>query len=173
MVGEIRDAETAEIAMQASLTGHLVLSTLHTNDSATAVTRLIDMGIEPFMVASSLAGILAQRLVRTICHHCKEAYQPEEQLPGLPQTIYRGRGCEHCNGQGTLGRTGIYELLPIDAELCGMITRRVPAGEIKAYAISRGMRTLRDDGMAKVAAGITTLEEVLRVTQEEYAELSV
>lgn len=173
MVGEIRDAETAEIAMQASLTGHLVLSTLHTNDAATAVTRLIDMGIEPFMAASSLAGILAQRLVRTICPHCKEAYQPEEQFPELPQTIYRGRGCQHCNGQGTLGRTGIYELLPIDAELCGMITRRVPAGEIKAYAVSRGMRTLRDDGMAKVASGITTLEEVLRVTQEEYAELSV
>ncbi|NJD38109.1 MAG: type II secretion system protein GspE [Geobacter sp.] len=173
MVGEIRDAETAEIAMQASLTGHLVLSTLHTNDAATAVTRLIDMGIEPFMVASSLAGILAQRLVRTICPHCRESYQPEQQLPGLPETLYRGRGCERCNGLGTQGRTGSYELLPVDAELCGMITRRVPAGEIKAYALSRGMRTLRDDGMAKVAAGITTLEEVLRVTQEEYADLPV
>ncbi len=171
MVGEIRDAETAEIAMQASLTGHLVLSTLHTNDAATAVTRLIDMGIEPFMVASSLAGILAQRLVRTICPHCREPYQPAETLPGLPTTLYRGRGCPHCFGQGTLGRTGIYELLPIDAELCGMITRRAPAGELKDHALRRGMRTLRDDGLAKVAAGITTLEEVLRVTQEEYADL--
>ncbi len=171
MVGEIRDAETAEIAMQASLTGHLVLSTLHTNDAATAITRLIDMGIEPFMVASSLAGILAQRLVRVICPHCKESYQPEQTLPGLPETLYRGRGCERCFGQGTMGRTGIYELLPIDAELCGMITRRVPTGEIKTHALNRGMRTLRDDGMAKVAAGITTLEEVLRVTQEEYADL--
>ncbi len=171
MVGEIRDAETAEIAMQASLTGHLVLSTLHTNDAATAITRLIDMGIEPFMVASSLAGILAQRLVRVICPHCKESYQADQTLPGLPETLYRGRGCERCYGQGTMGRTGIYELLPIDAELCGMITRRVSTGEIKSYAVSRGMRTLRDDGMAKVAAGITTLEEVLRVTQEEYADL--
>ncbi|MDY0299959.1 MAG: type II secretion system ATPase GspE [Trichlorobacter sp.] len=173
MVGEIRDAETAEIAMQASLTGHLVLSTLHTNDAATAITRLIDMGIEPFMVASSLSGILAQRLVRTICPHCKEAYKNDQQIHGLPETLYRGRGCDHCYGQGTLGRIGIYELLPIDAELCGMITRRCSAGEIKEYAISKGMKTIREDGMAKVAAGITTLEEVLRVTQEEYAELPV
>lgn len=171
MVGEIRDAETAEIAMQASLTGHLVLSTLHTNDAATAITRLIDMGVEPFMVASSLAGILAQRLVRTICPHCRESYQLDQPVAGLPETLYRGRGCERCFGQGMMGRTGIYELLPIDAELCGMVTRRAPAGEIKTHALSRGMRTLRDDGMAKVAAGITTLEEVLRVTQEEYADL--
>jgi len=173
MVGEIRDAETAEIAMQASLTGHLVLSTLHTNDAATAITRLIDMGIEPFMVASSLAGILAQRLVRTICPHCREPYQNDHAIPGLPEILYRGKGCEHCYGQGTLGRSGIYELLPIDAELCSMITRRTTSGEIKEYAISKGMKTIRDDGMAKVAAGITTLEEVLRVTQEEYADLSV
>lgn len=173
MVGEIRDAETAEIAMQASLTGHLVLSTLHTNDAATAVTRLMDMGIEPFMVASSLAGILAQRLVRTICPHCRESYRPEQPVEGLPGLLYRGRGCDHCFGQGTLGRTGIYELLTIDSELCSMITRQAPAGEIKEYAISRGMRTLREDGLAKVAAGITTLEEVLRVTQEEYVDLPV
>lgn len=173
MVGEIRDAETAEIAMQASLTGHLVLSTLHTNDSATAITRLIDMGIEPFMVASSIAGIMAQRLVRTICPNCRESYVPDEELPGIPDTLYRGRGCERCFGLGTIGRTGIYEMLPIDGELCGMITRRAPAGEIKAYALTRGMRTLRDDGMAKAAAGITTIEEVLRVTQEEYADLPV
>jgi general secretion pathway protein E len=175
MVGEIRDAETAEIALQASLTGHLVLSTLHTNDAATAVTRLMDMGIEPFMVASTLAAVLAQRLVRTICPHCREEYRPERSYPGIvmPAVLYRGRGCEHCFGHGTLGRIGIYELLSIDQELCSMIIRREPAGAIKEYALAHGMQTLRDDGLAKVAAGITTLEEVLRVTQEDYADLSL
>jgi len=175
MVGEIRDAETAEIAMQASLTGHLVLSTLHTNDAATAVTRLIDMGIEPFMVASTLSAVLAQRLVRVICPHCREAYRPEREYAGitLPDILYRGRGCEKCFNLGSIGRTGIYELLLVDSELCSMIIRQSPAGAIKEYALSRGMRTLREDGLAKAAAGITTIEEVLRVTQEEYAELSV
>ncbi|KAF0219752.1 MAG: proteinral secretion pathway protein [Geobacteraceae bacterium] len=175
MVGEIRDAETAEIAMQASLTGHLVLSTLHTNDAATAVTRLIDMGIEPFMVASTLSAVLAQRLVRVICPHCKESYQPEREYAGitLPEVLYRGRGCDKCFNLGSMGRTGIYELLLIDSELCSMVIRQTPAGVIKEYAISRGMRTLREDGLAKAAAGITTIEEVLRVTQEEYADLSL
>ena len=175
MIGEIRDAETAEIAMQASLTGHLVLSTLHTNDAATAVTRLIDMGIEPFMVASSLSAVLAQRLVRVICPHCKESYTPERAYPGidLPPFLYRGRGCERCFNLGTIGRIGIYELLPIDAELCSMIIRREPAGAIKEYAISRGMRTLREDGLEKARQGITTIEEVLRVTQDDYADLSL
>ena len=173
MVGEIRDAETAEIAMQSSLTGHLVLSTLHTNDAASAVTRLIDMGIEPFMVASTLSAVLAQRLVRVICPHCKEEYRPERPYPGidLPERLYRGRGCERCFNLGTTGRLGIYELLLIDSEICSMVIRRTPAGVIKEYAVSRGMRTLRDDGLAKVAAGITTIEEVLRVTQEDYADL--
>src|SRR5512133_1349318 len=125
MVGEIRDAETAEIAMQASLTGHLVLSTLHTNDAPTAITRLIDMGIEPFMVASTLSAVLAQRLVRVICPHCKESYVPDRSYPGveLPPLLYRGRGCEKCFDLGSIGRIGIYELLPIDAELCSMIIR--------------------------------------------------
>ncbi len=175
MVGEIRDAETAEIAMQASLTGHLVLSTLHTNDAATAVTRLTDMGVEPFMVASTLTAVLAQRLVRVICPNCREEYRPEREFAGvtLPETLYRGRGCDKCFNLGTIGRTGIYELLLIDGELCSMITRQVPAGVIKEYAVSRGMRTLREDGLAKASAGITTIEEVLRVTQEEYAELSL
>ncbi|ANA39270.1 type II secretion system protein GspE [Geobacter anodireducens] len=175
MVGEIRDAETAEIAMQASLTGHLVLSTLHTNDSATAIARLVDMGIEPFMVASSLSAVLAQRLVRRICPHCRESYTPERDYAGitLPSTLYRGRGCDACFGLGTLGRVGIYELLPVDGEICSMIIRREPAGAIKEYAVGKGMRTLRDDGLAKAAAGITTIEEVLRVTQEEYADLPV
>ena len=148
MVGEIRDAETAEIAIQASLTGHLVLSTLHTNDAATAVTRLVDMGIEPFMIASSLSAVLAQRLVRVICPHCREEYRPVEQYAGitLPEKLYRGRGCDKCFGLGTLGRTAIYEIMPIDQELCSMIIRRCHAGEIKEYAVSRGMKTLRDDG---------------------------
>ncbi len=173
MVGEIRDAETAEIAMQASLTGHLVLSTLHTNDAATAVTRLIDMGIEPFMVASTLSAVVAQRLVRVICPNCKEEYRPEREYAGitLPDILYRGRGCDKCFNLGTIGRTGIYELLLVDAELCSMIIRQTPAGLIKEYALSRGMKTLRDDGLAKAAAGITTIEEVLRVTQEDYADL--
>ncbi|WP_243369897.1 type II secretion system ATPase GspE [Geotalea sp. SG265] len=173
MVGEIRDVETAEIAMQASLTGHLVLSTLHTNDAATAVTRLIDMGIEPFMVASSLAAVMAQRLVRVICPHCREEYKPEREYPGitLPTVLYRGRGCEKCFNLGTMGRIGIYEFLPIDGELVSMIIRQAPAGAIKEYAVSRGMKTLREDGLAKAAAGITTIEEVLRVTQEDYADL--
>jgi general secretion pathway protein E len=175
MVGEIRDGETAEIAMQASLTGHLVLSTLHTNDAATAVTRLTDMGVEPFMVASTLSAVLAQRLVRVICPHCREEYKPEREYTGttLPEVLYRGRGCDKCFNLGSMGRTGIYELLLIDSELCSMIIRQVPAGVIKEYAVSRGMRTLREDGLAKAAAGITTIEEVLRVTQEEYAELSL
>ncbi len=175
MVGEIRDAETAEIAMQASLTGHLVLSTLHTNDAATAVTRLIDMGIEPFMVASTLSAVLAQRLVRVICPHCREEYTPEREYAGitLPARLYRGRGCDRCFHLGTTGRTGIYEMLPVDGELCSMVIRRSSTAEIKEYAISRGMRTLRDDGLAKAAAGITTIEEVLRVTQDDYADISL
>jgi general secretion pathway protein E len=173
MVGEIRDAETAEIAIQASLTGHLVLSTLHTNDAATAVTRLVDMGIEPFMIASSLTAVVAQRLVRVICPHCREEYRPAEQYAGvtLPEKLYRGRGCDKCFGLGTIGRTAIYEILPIDQELCSMIIRRCHSGEIKEYAVAHGMRTLRDDGLVRVAAGDTTIEEVLRVTQDDYADV--
>ncbi|MDD2365524.1 MAG: type II secretion system ATPase GspE [Desulfuromonadaceae bacterium] len=173
MVGEIRDTETAEIAIQASLTGHLVLSTLHTNDAATAVTRLVDMGIEPFMIASSLSAVIAQRLVRVICPHCREEYEPVEKYPGivLPEKLYRGRGCDACFGLGTLGRTAIYEIMPVDQELCSMIIRRSHAGEIKEYAVAHGMKTLRDDGMARAAAGITTIEEVLRVTQDDYADV--
>ena len=175
MVGEIRDAETAEIAIQASLTGHLVLSTLHTNDAATAVTRLVDMGIEPFMIASSLSAVVAQRLVRVICPRCREEYRPAEQFSGivLPEKLYRGRGCDACFGLGTLGRTAIYEILPVDQELCSMIIRRCHSGEIKEYAVSRGMKTLRDDGLARAAAGITTIEEVLRVTQDDYADVPI
>lgn len=173
MVGEIRDAETAEIAIQASLTGHLVLSTLHTNDAATAVTRLVDMGIEPFMIASSLTAVVAQRLVRTICPNCSEEYTPVEQYAGitLPPKLYRGVGCDKCFGLGTIGRTAIYEIMPVDQEICSMIIRRAHAGQIKEYAVSHGMKTLRDDGLVRAAAGITTIEEVLRVTQEDYADV--
>jgi general secretion pathway protein E len=173
MVGEIRDAETAEIAIQASLTGHLVLSTLHTNDAATAVTRLVDMGIEPFMIASSLSAVVAQRLVRVICPHCSESYKPAARQAGmaLPKKLYRGRGCDACFGLGMLGRTAIYEIMTVDQELCSMIIRRAHAGEIREYAVAHGMKTLRDDGLARAAAGITTIEEVIRVTQEDYADV--
>jgi general secretion pathway protein E len=184
MVGEIRDLETAEIAMQASLTGHLVLSTLHTNDAPSALVRLIDMGIEPFLVASSLASILAQRLVRTICPHCKKPYKPSDVEKSYVQNsmrtvqeasfvLYRGEGCEKCNGRGYFGRTGIFELLAIDNEIRPMITDKIDAQGIKNVAVSRGMKTLRKDGIEKVINGVTTLEEVLRVTQKDYADISV
>jgi len=168
MVGEIRDRETAEIAIHASLTGHLVLSTLHTNDAAGAITRLIDMGIEPFLIASSLICVLAQRLVRTICPYCKEAYLPSEEevryLGGIT-SLYRGRGCERCFGKGYIGRTGVYELLSITPEIRQMIVEKMDAQNIKAKAIRKGFTTLRDNAFEKVRGGVTTVEEVLRVTQ--------
>jgi general secretion pathway protein E len=184
MVGEIRDLETAEIAMQASLTGHLVLSTLHTNDAPSALIRLIDMGIEPFLVASSLTTVLAQRLVRMVCPHCKESYEPsdversyfrEEEGKGGGESLllYRGKGCDKCKGRGYFGRTGIFELLVIDNEIRPMITDKIDSQSIKNHAVSRGMKTLRQDGIEKVIKGITTLEEVLRVTQKDYADISV
>jgi len=184
MVGEIRDLETAEIAMQASLTGHLVLSTLHTNDAPSALVRLIDMGIEPFLVASSLASVLAQRLVRTICPHCKKSYEPSDVEKSYVRNsirtvqeksfvLYRGEGCEKCNGRGYFGRTGIFELLAIDNEIRPMITETIDTQGIKNAAVSRGMKTLRKDGIEKVINGVTTLEEVLRVTQKDYADISV
>jgi general secretion pathway protein E len=184
MVGEIRDLETAEIAMQASLTGHLVLSTLHTNDAPSALVRLIDMGIEPFLVASSLASVLAQRLVRTICPHCKKSYEPSDVEKSYVRNsirtvqeksfvLYRGEGCEKCNGRGYFGRTGIFELLAIDNEIRPMITDTIDTQGIKNVAVSRGMKTLRKDGIEKVINGVTTLEEVLRVTQKDYADISV
>ncbi|MBE0503084.1 MAG: type II secretion system ATPase GspE [Desulfuromonadales bacterium] len=173
MVGEIRDAETAEIAVQSALTGHMVFSTLHTNDAAGALTRLVEMGIEPFLAASSIVGIIAQRLVRQICPHCRESYRPSPNLladAGLPDDgalYYRGRGCERCMGLGYRGRSGIYELLPVDEETRELLLARKDAATIKAAAQRKGMKSLRDAGLAKAAAGETTLEEVLRVTQEE------
>ncbi len=176
MVGEIRDLETAEIGIRAALTGHLVFSTLHTNDSAGAVTRLIDMGIEPFLVSSSIQGIIAQRLVRTICPACKEPFQPESELLrelGFPNdtssttTFYRGRGCDECRFSGYKGRTGIYEILVMSETLRPLVLERTSSTRIKQAAINLGMRTLRDDGWEKVMQGRTTLEEVARVTQED------
>jgi general secretion pathway protein E len=173
MVGEIRDAETAEIAVQSALTGHMVFSTLHTNDAAGALTRLVEMGIEPFLAASSIVGIIAQRLVRQICPHCRESYRPSPNLladAGLPDDgalYYRGQGCERCLSLGYRGRSGIYELLPVDEETRELLLARKDAATIKAAAQRKGMKSLRDAGLAKAAAGETTLEEVLRVTQEE------
>jgi type II secretion system protein E len=176
MVGEIRDLETAEIAIRAALTGHLVFSTLHTNDSASAFTRLIDMGIEPFLVASSVEAILAQRLVRTICKHCKveQKVEPDYLIKiGFPREdiaktkFYRGAGCEECRMLGYQGRLAIYELLLVTESLRPLIMSRAPASTLMQKAIEEGTRTLRTDGWNKVKAGITTIEEVLRVTQSE------
>jgi len=174
MVGEIRDAETAEIAIHASLTGHLVFSTLHTNDTAGAVTRLVDMGIEPFLVSSSVVAIVAQRLVRCVCPHCRQAFTPTpEELAklgvkaGMQPTFYRPVGCAECMRTGYHGRTGIYEILLMDDEIRQMILSKVDSGRIKNRAIEKGMRTLRDDGARKVVDGITTMEEILRVTQDD------
>jgi len=176
MVGEIRDLETAEIAIRAALTGHLVFSTLHTNDAPSAFTRLIDMGIEPFLVASSVEAVMAQRLVRTICPACKMEQKVERgylQKIGFPEDeiatakFWRGAGCEACRQLGYQGRMGIYELLLLNEALRPLILGRAAASTIATRAIEQGMRTLRTDGWNKVRAGVTTIEEVLRVTQVE------
>ena len=159
MIGEIRDFETAQIAMQASLTGHLVLATLHTNDAASAVTRLIDMGIEPFLLSSSLLGVLAQRLVRKLCPQCK---QPDPN----GQVVSRAVGCEHCGHSGYKGRTGIYELLTVDDEMRLLVHNNGNESDIRRQAEKGGMLPMRSDAMRWVAAGITSQEEVLRVTRE-------
>jgi general secretion pathway protein E len=175
MIGEIRDLETAEIAIQASLTGHLVLSTLHTNDAASAVTRLIDMGIEPYLISSSVVGVMAQRLLRVICPDCKQPYHPQDveevkaELRRLGQSrvqLYRGGGCENCLRTGYIGRTGIFELMLVDDQIKDLIIQRRGAHIIKEAAVQKGMTTLREDGMRRVLAGVTTLEEVYRVTQD-------
>ena len=171
MVGEIRDRETAEISIQAALTGHLVFSTLHTNDAPSSVVRLVDMGIEPFLVASSVIGVIAQRLVRKVCPYCKTSYKPSSQelkdlgIQDYSGLFYRGRGCEHCLGTGYLGRTAVYEILVVDKEIRKLILEGKDSDEIKEFAVKRGMRTLRMDGAKKVIMGITTPEEVLRVTR--------
>jgi general secretion pathway protein E len=179
LVGEIRDHETAEMAVQASLTGHLVFSTLHTNDSAGAITRLVNMGIEPFLVTSSTVAILAQRLVRRICPDCKEEYEPEiESLVELGlsregaqgRTAFRGRGCEKCQDRGYYGRTGIFELLVITPRVQELTLQGVDSNIIKREAVKHGMRTLRADGARNVFLGATTIEEVMRVTRDEMVE---
>jgi len=171
MVGEIRDKETAEIAIRASLTGHLVFSTLHTNDAASALTRLIDMGIEPFLISSSIIAILAQRLVRVACPKCKEKYLPtEEVLNDLKINekveFYRGKGCHFCKNTGFSGRIAIFELLLINEDIKNMITAKNSSSEIKKKAVASGMRTLFEDGLEKAKNGMTTVEEILRVTEE-------
>jgi type II secretory ATPase GspE/PulE/Tfp pilus assembly ATPase PilB-like protein len=177
MVGEIRDAETAEIAVQAALTGHLVFSTLHTNDAAGAISRLLEMGVQDYLLASSLLGVLAQRLVRRLCHKCRK----EVPFAGLAnrdsdwaaniwsseQTTWEAVGCQFCSGTGYLGRVGIFELLPVTAEICQVIVKRADAGSIRSLAMQHGMRLLREDGWGKVYQGVTTLAEVVRVTREE------
>jgi general secretion pathway protein E len=173
MIGEIRDLETAEIAVQSSLTGHLVFSTLHTNDAPSAITRLIDLGVERFLLSSTIRGILAQRLVRIICPYCKErepeAIRFEERASlGIPSDIdlYKGKGCEKCTFTGFYGRTGVFELLAVDDEIRKLILRNTDANELRAAARRGGMRTLLEDGISKVMSGVTTMIEVLRVTQE-------
>ena len=173
MVGEIRDKETAEIAVQASLTGHLVLSTLHTNSAIGAITRLVDMGIEPFLLSSSLLGVLAQRLVRVLCPSCKVAYQADEAectLLGVsfaqPPTLYHARGCAECHQQGYRGRTGIYELVVFDDHLRTLIHNAASEQDMTRHARTLGP-SIREDGRRKVLEGATTVEEVLRVTREE------
>jgi general secretion pathway protein E/type IV pilus assembly protein PilB len=180
MIGEIRDLETAEIAVNASLTGHLVFSTLHTNDAPSAVTRLIDIGVKPFLVASSTRAIMAQRLVRRICDRCKEPVTPTDSelrlLGGLAGSLssvqlYRGRGCADCNHTGYRGRMGIFEIFLITDEIRHMIYERVSASQLRARARELGMRTLREDGLRKVIAGLTTLEEVVRTTMGDSSEV--
>ena len=175
LVGEIRDLETAEIAIQSALTGHLVFSTLHTNDASSAVTRLIDMGIESFLVTSSVLAILAQRLVRTICTDCREEYTPDkESLQSIgidPDMVegrkfYRGKGCPSCLNTGYMGRTGIFELMMLDDRVKNLILKTSDANAIKRRAVEQGMITLRQDGAQKVLNGITTIEEIFRVTQQ-------
>lgn len=176
MIGEIRDAETADIAMEAALTGHLVFSTLHTNDAPSAVTRLLDIGVKPFLVASALRAAMAQRLVRAICEKCKEAYTPSEReikmLTGLasgtsaqiPDHMYHGAGCDKCGKTGYKGRKGIFEIFKVDDTIQRLIFDHAPATLLRQRAREMGMRTLREDGMLKVASGMTSLAEVLRVT---------
>jgi general secretion pathway protein E/type IV pilus assembly protein PilB len=174
MIGEIRDLDTANIAVQASLTGHLVFSTLHTNDAPSAVTRLIDIGVKPFLVASSIRAIMAQRLIRKVCQRCKEPYHPTQYEMDLLKlnaaelekaTIFRGRGCGECGRTGYHGRMGIYEIFELDEDVRQLIYEKVASNVIRSRARELGMRTLREDGVRKIMAGITTPEEVISITQ--------
>jgi general secretion pathway protein E len=182
MIGEIRDLETAQIAVQAALTGHMVLSTLHTNDAASTVNRLLDMGMDDYLLTSTVNGILAQRLVRTLCTHCREAhpalpevvaelnlrkFQPVEADPFSPVVLYRPVGCSECGGTGYVGRVSIVELLAMSDTIRALVMRHVTAGEIRVQAIAEGMQTMYENGLCKALQGITTIEEVMRVTRED------
>jgi len=172
LVGEIRDLQTARIAIQSALTGHLVFSTLHTNDAAGTLTRLVEMGIEPFLIASSVASAIAQRLLRTICPRCKVSYTPSKEMlakinleAGKEHKFHHGKGCKTCRNTGYLGRSGIFEILVVDEAIKDLILSNASSSEIRQAAIKAGMKTLREDGMEKVFEGITSIDEVLRVTQ--------
>jgi type IV pilus assembly protein PilB len=173
MVGEMRDLQTAQISIQASLTGHLVLSTLHTNDSPGAVTRLVDMGVEPFLISSTLMAVLGQRLVRTSCKNCRTPFEPTEQqlsLLGLSphdlgdKVFHYGRGCSTCNDTGYKGRKGIYELLVVSDAIRNLINERAPTVVVRQKAVELGMVTLREDGLRSIFDGDTTIEEVVKYT---------
>ena len=166
MVGEVRDRETADIAIRSALTGHFVYSTLHTNDAPSAITRLTDMGVENYLITSSLVSVLAQRLVRTICKHCRISAGSRTAPDGSTVETFRGEGCERCFGSGYTGRVGIFELMELNDELRALIMRNADASQITAAARRNGMRNLREDGWLKVGLGVTTADEVMRVTQE-------
>lgn len=174
LVGEIRDRETADIAVQSALTGHLVFSTLHTNDSASAITRLVDIGVEPFLISSSVIAVAAQRLIRVLCTECKTPHKPDEialQTIGItPEqaragTIHKAVGCDNCFKTGYRGRVGIFEFMLLDNNLKSLILQAFDSNKIKRAALENGMITLRQDGVTKVLSGTTTIEEILRVTQ--------
>jgi len=175
MVGEIRDNETADIAVKAALTGHQVLSTLHTNDAAGAITRLDDMGIEPFLISSSILMSCAQRLVRRVCTNCRDEFIPEPEMfdklgmkPTTDAVFFHGTGCDRCKGRGYLGRVALIEALPVSEAVRRLIVKRASSAVIKNQAVSEGMKTLRMVGVEKATEGITTLEEVWRVTSEDH-----
>jgi type IV pilus assembly protein PilB len=172
MLGEIRDAETARIAVQASLTGHLVLSTLHTNDAPSSVTRLINIGVEPYLISSAVNAILAQRLVRKMCQHCREEYYTTDEMKEFltlqgyaTDKLFRGKGCDRCRKTGYSGRLGIYELLVMDDHLRDQVTRNPDVNQLRKLCRERGLVTLREDGFQKVMKGLTTVDEILRVTE--------
>jgi type IV pilus assembly protein PilB len=178
LVGEIRDLETAEIAAQASLTGHIVFTTLHTNDAPSSIARLLDLGVEPFLITATLEGIVAERLVRKICENCKTSYQPtENQLMELQLTpedvkgkkFYYGRGCEKCNNTGYRGRTGIFEIMLFNDEIRDLVMQQASTNVLRAAAQKAGMRLLRDNGLASIYDGITTIDEVIKETIMESA----
>ena len=176
MIGEIRDLETAEIAVQAALTGHLVLSTLHTNDAPATVSRLMDMGVDDYLLTSTLVGVLAQRLVRTLCTHCREPHVLEADVAreiGLPRvgaserpTIYKAVGCKECSGTGFTGRQCIAEMMPLSEPIRRLVMQKANASDLRRAALAEGMQPMYDDGLRKVLAGTTTVEEVLRATRE-------